>query len=100
MIRYFAYGSFLTGCRYHQHYLQGQKFLGKGSIEGYQKYIFGGLHGIYPHPGGRVKGEVYDIDPTALHKLEFIHGNFTRGPVEVEMENGDTLQADTFIWNG
>ena len=100
MIQYFAYGSFLTGSRYHQYYLGDQKFLGKGAVEGYKRYIFGGLHGIYPHPGELVQGEVYEIDPKALHKLEFMHNNFTLATVDIEMEDGQTIAAQTFIWNG
>ncbi|HRY13650.1 MAG TPA: gamma-glutamylcyclotransferase [Syntrophomonadaceae bacterium] len=100
MIQYFAYGSFLTGCRYHKYYLGDQKLLGKGEVEGYKRYIFGALHGIYPQPGERVQGEVYEIDSKALHKLEFMHGNFTLAAVDVEMEDGQILSAQTFIWNG
>lgn len=100
MIKYFAYGSLLQGSRYHQYYLGGRPFLGKGVIEGYQKYIFGGLHGIYPEAGRQVAGEVYEIDHPAMVKLEFMHSNFSRGMVEVKMEDGTTLAAETFIWNG
>lgn len=100
MIKYFACGSFLTGCRYHQYYLGDQKLLGKATVEGYKRYIFGALHGIYPHPGERVEGEVYEIDSKALHKLENIHVNFTFSQVDVEMEDGQTIPAQTFIWNG
>ena len=103
MITVFVYGGLMRNCRYHQHYLQGQKFLGKAFIEGYKKYILGGLHGILPEEGTLVQGEVYEIDPAALAKLDFHHDNgtmFTRSIVGVELENGETLPAEVYIWNG
>lgn len=100
MIKFFAYGSLLKGSRYHQYYLGDKTCLGKGSVEGYQRYIFGALHGIYPELGKQTPGEVYEIDDKDLKKLQFMHGNFTFAPVEVNMEDGTTMTADTFIWNG
>lgn len=103
MIKVFVYGSLVTDGRYHQYYLQGQNFLGKGFLSDYKKYILGGLHGILPEKGERVQGEVYEVDPAALHKLDFLHNNtimFSRRIVDVEMENGEALQAETYVWNG
>ncbi len=103
MIKVFVYGTFTRGGRYHQYCLQGKKFLGKGFIEGYTKYILGGLHGILPEKGKRVQGEVYEIDPATLTRLDFIMNNgpaFTRRIVDVELENDETLQAEVYIWNG
>jgi len=103
MIKVFVYGSLITGGRYHQHYLQGQKLQGNGFINEYKKYILGGLNGAFPVKGERVQGEVYEVEPAALAKLDFLHNNgtmFTRKIVDVELENGETLQADTYIWNG
>ena len=104
MIKVFVYGSLATEGRYHQYYLHGKTFLGKGFINEYKKYILGGgLDGIFPEEGEIVKGEVYEVDRAALDKLDFLHNNetlFTRRMVEVEMENGDILQADAYVWNG
>lgn len=103
MIKVFVYGSLVKDSRYHQHYLQGKTFLGKGFIEGYKKYILGGVHGAIPEEGERVQGELYEIDPAALDKLDFFHNfgtAFTRRIIDVELENGETLQAETYIWNG
>lgn len=103
MTKVFVYGSLIQGARYHQYYLQGKTFLGKAFIEGYKKYILGGVHGILPNNGGKVQGEVYEIDQSTLAKLDFFHnvGNgFTRSIVDVELENGETLQVETYIWNG
>lgn len=101
MIKFFAYGSLVKGSKYHQYYLEGQTFLGKGSVGGYKRYIFGGLHGIHPEQEEHVQGEVYEIDAKALHKLEFMYSsNFSKETVEVEMEDGPNLQASTFVWNG
>ncbi|MGI6434439.1 MAG: gamma-glutamylcyclotransferase family protein [Syntrophomonadaceae bacterium] len=103
-MKFFVYsGSFMKNGRYHQYYLQGKTFLGKGFIEGYAKYILGSLHGILPEEGKRVQGEVYDIDPETLAKMDFLMNAetaFNKGVVDVELENGETLQAETYIWNG
>lgn len=103
MIKVFVSGSLITNGRYNQYYLQGKIFLGKGFINEYKRYILGGLDGILPEKGERVQGEVYEVEPAALAKLDFLHNNcthFTRRIVDVHLENGDTLQADAYIWNG
>jgi gamma-glutamylcyclotransferase (GGCT)/AIG2-like uncharacterized protein YtfP len=103
MITVFVYGGLMRNGRYHQHYLQGNKFLGKANIEGYTKYILGGLHGIFPEKGKLVQGEVYEIDPATLAKLDFHYNNgtmFNRSNADVELENGETLPAEVYIWNG
>jgi gamma-glutamylcyclotransferase (GGCT)/AIG2-like uncharacterized protein YtfP len=99
----FVYGSLVTGRRYNQYYLQGKTFLGKGFLSDYKKYILGGLDGILPEKGERVQGEVYEVDPAALTKLDFLHNigsHFTRMRVNVEMENSEILQAEAYVWNG
>jgi len=103
MIKVFVYGSFMRNGRYHQHYLQGTTFLGDGFIEGYKKYILGGLSGILPEEGERVQGEVYEIEPAKLAKLDFFQNygtTFTRGMVDVKLGNGATLPAEAYIWTG
>jgi len=103
VIKVFVYGSLMTNRRYHQYYLQGKIFLGKGFINEYKRYILGGMDGILPEKGERVQGEVYEVDQAALAKLDFFHNNgtiFNREIVDVELENGETLQADAYIWNG
>ncbi|MGI5921225.1 MAG: gamma-glutamylcyclotransferase family protein [Syntrophomonadaceae bacterium] len=104
MTKVFVYGSLTTGRHYHQYYLQGKAFLGKGFINEYKRYILGGgLEGILPEKGERVPGEVYEVDAAALAKLDFLHNYgtlFSRKIVDVEMTNGDTLQAEAYVWNG
>lgn len=103
MDKIFVYGTFTTNGRYYQHYVQGHKFLGKGFIKGYTKYFLGGLYGILPEEGKSVAGEVYESDPAMLAKLDHIMNNdtvFSRKFVDVEMENGGNLQAETYVWNG
>ncbi len=102
MTKFFVYGTLVTGSHYHPHYLQGKTFLGKGQVEDYAKYILGGLHGIIPEKGSQVKGEVYELDTAAQGKLDFLHNlgtMFSRGVVEVQLENGQTVTAETYIWN-
>ncbi len=103
MISVFVYGGLMKNGRYHQHYLQGSTFLGQAYIDGYAKYILGGLHGILPEEGKLVQGEVYEIDPATLAKLDFHHNYgtmFDRSILEVKLENGETLPAEVYIWNG
>lgn len=104
MVKVFVYStSMMQKNRYHQYYLQGQTYLGNGWIEGYQKYCLGGLDGILPEEGKRVQGEVYEMDPKALARLDFFHNTdsaFTRKMVEVQLENNEKLSVETYIWNG
>ena len=102
MIKVFVYGRLMKNGHYHQHYLQGRTFLGKGFIEGYTKYVLSGLHGIRPKEGEQVQGELYEIDPATLAKLDFLQNSdcFTRSIVAVELENGDTFPAEAHIWKG
>lgn len=104
MNKVFVYGSLMKGGHYHQHYLGGRTFLGQGFVNEYKKYIVGGgLDGILPAKGERVQGEVYEIDDSALAKLDFLHNNdalFTKAIVDVELENGEILQANAYILKG
>lgn len=104
MTKVFVSGSLATKGRYNQYYLQGQgkTFLGIGFLNDYKRYILGGLDGIFSEKGERVKGEVYEVDSKALNKLDFFHNNYSisRRVIEVEMENGETLQAEAYICNG
>lgn len=104
MSRYFIYGaSFSEKGRYYQYYLQGNTFLGRGVIEGYHKYILGGIDGILPEEGEQVQGEVYELDQTAVSRLDFLFNydtKFRKEFVDVKMENGETLQAQAYVWNG
>lgn len=104
VIKIFIYSAgFMENGRYHQYYLQGNTFLGKGFIEGYKKYILGGIDGIIPKEGERVPGEVYEIDQATVARLDFFmnYGTaFSKELVDVELENGETLQAEAYIWNG
>lgn len=103
MTTVFVYGSLTTNRKYHQYYLQGKPFLGKGFLNDYKKYILGGLDGILPEKGEQVQGEVYEVDQAALAKLDFFHNigtMFNRKIVDVKMDNGESLQAEAYIWKG
>lgn len=103
MINIFVYGSLATDGRYNKYYLGGKTFLGKGIVKGYKKYILGGgLDCIRPQEGQRIQGEVYEIDQAALARLDFLHNDtlFTRNIVDVDLENGERIQAEAYIWNG
>jgi gamma-glutamylcyclotransferase (GGCT)/AIG2-like uncharacterized protein YtfP len=103
MLKIFVYGSFVTGRRYNQYYLGGKTLLGKAVANGYNKYIFGAVDGMTAEEGEIVAGEVYEIDEKTLAKMDFFMNEgtmVTRKTIDVELENGETLQADTYIWNG
>lgn len=103
MTKVFVYGSLVTGSRYHEYYLQGKTFLGKGCVKGYKKYVLGGLDGARPEQGQCLQGALYEVDSTTLAKLDFLHSHnplFEIKLVDVELENGEILQAKTYIWNG
>lgn len=104
MIKIFVYGSLMTGGRYHQYYLGGKPNLGKAVANGYKKYIFGGgLDGIAPEEGEIVQGEVYEIDEKTLGKLDFFLNNgtiMTRELIDVQMEDGRTMETCAYIWTG
>lgn len=102
--KYFIYGaSFSKKGRYYQYYLQGNTFLGQGFIEGYHKYILGGIDGIIPEEGEKVQGDVYELDQTAISRLDSLFHydtKFRKEVVNVKLENGETLQAEAYVWNG
>ncbi len=103
-MKFFIYGSsFMKKGRFHQYYLGGKTCLGNGCIDGYTKYILGSVDGIVPKEGERVEGELYDIDQSTVNKMDFIMQDgpiFHKDIVEVELENGEVVQATTYIWNG
>lgn len=102
MTKVFVCGSLMTEGRYHQHYLQGTTCLGIGFLNDYKNYSLGGLDGIFPEKGERVKGEVYEVDSKALAKIGCLYSSdkLVIKTVEVEMENGGTLQAEAYISKG
>ena len=103
MIKVFVYGTFMRNGRYHQYYLQGKTFLGQGFIEGYKQYNLGGLYGMVPEKGERVLGELYEIDPATLAKLDFFQSSdnhFIRSTYAVALENGASTPAEAYMWTG
>lgn len=104
MTKVFVYGRLMAGYHYHQHYLQGKTFLGTGVVNDYKSYMLGGgLQGIVPEKGEHVDGEVYEVDQKTLDKLDLLHNNgerFNRRMVDVELENGESLQTEVYVLNG
>lgn len=103
MTKVFVYGRLMAGRNYNQHYLQGQTFLGQGVVNDYKRYILGGLEGMVPQKGDHVVGEVYEVDQKTMDKLDHLHHigtMFNRMIVDVNLENGESLPAEAYIWNG
>lgn len=103
MTKVFVYGRLMANRNYHQHYLQGATFLGKGVIDDYKSYILGGLNGMIPEEGHHVEGEIYEVDEKALSRLDHLHNlgtMFDRKMVDIKLENGESMQTEAYIWNG
>lgn len=103
MIKMFVYGSMMTGGRYNQYFLGDRTPLAKAVANGYKRYIFGALDSMAVEEGGSVQGEVYEVDEAALKKMDFFVNNgntINRQMVDVEMENGEVIQVEAYVWTG
>lgn len=103
MIKMFVYGSMMTGGRYNQYFLGGRPPLAKAVASGYKRYIFGALDSMAVEEGSTVQGEVYQVDEAALKKMDFFVNNgntIIRQPVNVEMESGEVIEANAYVWTG
>ncbi len=93
----------MTGGRYNQYFLGGKTPLAKAVAGGYKRYIFGALDSMAVEADGSVQGEVYEVDETALKKMDFFVNNgntINRQTVEVELETGEVIEAYAYVWGG
>lgn len=103
MIKIFVYGSMMTGGRYNQYFLGSRIPLCKAVANGYKRYIFGALDSMAVESGSSVQGEVYEVDQAALKKMDFFVNNgntINRQPVKVQMETGEVMEVDAYVWTG
>lgn len=74
-MKVFVYGTLLSGEGNHS-LLRGARLLGQDEThEGYMMYHLGGFPGVVPSEGNEtVKGEVYEINPAILERLDGLEG--------------------------
>ena len=104
-IRIFVYGTLLRGlCRHDA--LKTARFLGPAHTRG-QLFNLGSYPGLKTGQG-KVHGEVYEVDPLTLSRLDRIedydpkhpaHSLYLRVPREVTLQDGRRLQAHTYLYN-
>jgi gamma-glutamylcyclotransferase (GGCT)/AIG2-like uncharacterized protein YtfP len=84
-------------------------FVGHGWIEG-ALFDLGLFPAAIPSPGGRIQGEVYEVDddPSVMAKLDEIEGYrqsepdtslYTRVPTTVTLDSGAAEQAWVYFYN-
>ena len=84
-------------------------FIGRGWIEG-ALFDLGLFPAAIPSPGGRIQGEVYQVDddPSVMARLDEIEGYrqsepdtslYTRVPTTVTLDSGATEQAWVYFYN-
>jgi gamma-glutamylcyclotransferase (GGCT)/AIG2-like uncharacterized protein YtfP len=101
MVKLFVYGTLRKSER-REHLLKKYLFLGYARAKGYLLYDLGKYPGIV-EGDGEVVGEVYEISEKKLKELDWIEGVpdlFRRELIEVVLENGETISAYTYIYNG
>jgi len=99
----FVYGTLMRG-RSNHHYLKECKFIGRGIIKGFSLYAVSPWYpGVVYKKGGRVKGEVYEIDEEVLRKIDDLEDNgylYRRKKISVFMEESQIIEAWVYIWLG
>jgi gamma-glutamylcyclotransferase (GGCT)/AIG2-like uncharacterized protein YtfP len=74
----FVYGTLKKGFGLHSA-LNGAPFIQDASLKGFQMFSLGGYPGIVrDEKAGTVKGEIYEVDPITLHRLDYIEGSYNR----------------------
>lgn len=107
----FFYGTLMAGFdRRHRAGIDTRmRFIGRGWIEG-ALFDLGIFPAAIPSPGGRIQGEVYEIDddPSVMSRLDEIEGFrpsepdtslYTRVPTVVTVDHGATEQAWVYFYN-
>ncbi|WPX08466.1 gamma-glutamylcyclotransferase family protein [Anaerocellum danielii] len=96
----FVYGSLLSH-NSHNFLLNGCKFIGKAILEDFGLYKVSWYPAIVPKENSKVLGEVYQIDPSTLKKIDEFEDEgelYKRKEVEVVLEKGDILKAWTYVY--
>ncbi|NLC42782.1 MAG: gamma-glutamylcyclotransferase, partial [Clostridiales bacterium] len=73
----FVYGTLMKSRNNHESFLKSSRFVGNGILEGYSLYDLGSYPGIKENRNDKVKGELYEIDLSTLHRLNCLEGEGT-----------------------
>ena len=95
----FVYGTLKRGRRAN-YLLANSRFLGEGSIEGYDMYLVVDFPAIVKGKG-IVKGEVYEIDEETLKELDNYEGFpllYDRVLESVNLYNGKEIEAYVYVY--
>lgn len=76
----FVYGTLMHNQSNHQSYLKDQKYMGQAILSGYSLFDLGSFPGVIQEQGGKVLGELYEVDSQTLRKLDLLEGNGTLYP--------------------
>ena len=101
MDKVFVYGTLMKGRKYHNQYLFQSPYLGKAEIAGFAMYAVSACPGIVPERGEKVKGEVYEVDPETLMKLDGLEGEgsrYLRKTANVSLGE-QIIPAWIYVWN-
>ena len=82
--------------------LQDLPFLGRARAKGFVLYDLGPCPAMVPG-AGVVYGEVYEVSEEALQAIDWVEGVpilYRREPIEVVFEDGFSLKAWAYVYNG
>lgn len=100
-MKVFVYGTLKRGYWNHR-LLEKSKFVGEGTISGYELYDLGSYPGIIPgEKKDEVDGELYEIDNETLIRLDRLEGEgflYLRKEVEVDI-NGHMEKVLIYVYN-
>lgn len=105
-----VYGTLRKGFSNHR-YLEGAKYIGTGkTVEKFVlqqhgiPYVSRKKVGLPPWKGTNVTIEVYEVtSPWQLDNIDGLEGHprwYCREPIEIKMENGETLKAEVYLNEG
>ncbi len=97
----FVYGTLKRGGSRHW-ILEGFPFLGRAKAKGFVLYDLGPYPAMVPEDG-LVYGEVYEVSEEVLQALDWVEGVpflYRRELIEVIFEDGLSLKAWAYIYNG
>lgn len=104
-VNVFVYGTLLSGRSNHHILVEGQAKDGVPAVlADYALYqVTPWYPGIVPKPGRKVLGEVYEVSPkllTRLDRLEGVNvGLYRREPETVKTNDGRQIEAFVYVWN-
>jgi len=104
-VNIFVYGTLLQGGSNH-HILQAGEGRGPvpAALEDYALYqVTPWYPGIVPKPGRKVLGEVYEVSPELLTRLDRLEGVdvglYRRELATVKTDDGRQIEAFVYVWN-